>query len=119
MVDPLKDQANLDFLIPQTLRQLQILQGKANFLHCFVPEYAMKSHGFVCLIHTKIPFGWDQQAQESFDELKQALASTPLLSAPDFTQDFILYVSASKNSIAGVLVQEDNAHQGHVIYCVI
>ena len=50
------------------------------------------------------PFVWDQQAQESFDALKQALASAPLLLAPDFTRDFILYVSASENTITGVLV---------------
>ena len=47
---------------------------------------------------------WDQQAQELFDALKQALASAPLLSALDFTQEFILYVLASDNIIAGVLV---------------
>ena len=70
------------------------------------------------LLHTKIPFVWDQQAQESFDALKQALASTPLLSAPDFTRDFILYVSASEKTIVGVLVQEDDAHHEHMIYYI-
>ena len=61
---------------------------------------------------------WDQQAQESFDALKQALTSTPLLSALDFTWDFILYVSASDNAIVGVLVQEDDARHEHVIYYI-
>ena len=61
---------------------------------------------------------WDQQAQESFDALKQALASAPLLLAPDFTQDFILYVSASDNAIAEFLVQEDDARHEHVIYYI-
>ena len=98
--------------------QLQSLQGKAKFLRRFVPEYAMKSHRFICLLCTKIPFVWDQQAQESFDALKKSLASAPLLSVPDFTQDFILYVSPSNNAIAGVLVQEDDAHHEHVIYYI-
>ena len=53
-----------------------------------------------------------------FVALKQALASAPLLSAPDFTRDFILYVSASNNAIARVLVQEEDAHHEHVIYYI-
>ena len=76
-VDPLKVQAILDLPIPQTLCQLQSLQGKANFLRYFILEYAMEAHGFVRLLRTNIPFVWDQQVQESFDELKQTLASTP------------------------------------------
>ena len=103
-VDPLKFQAILDLPSPKTQHQLQSLQGKAKFLHRFVPEYETKAYGFILLLYTKIPFVLDQQAQESFDALKQALASTPLLSAPYFTQDFILYVSTSENAIAGVLV---------------
>ena len=117
-VDPLKFQAILDLPSPKTQNKLQSLQGKANFLHYFVLEYATKSYGFIHLLCTKIPFVWDQQAQESFDALKQALASTPLLSAPDFTRDFILYVSALENSISGVLVQEDDTHHEHVIYYI-
>ena len=84
-----------------------------------MPKYATKAYGFIHLLRTKIPFVWDQQAQESFDALKQALASAPLLLAPDSTRDFILYVLASDNAIAGVLVQEDDAHHGHVIYYII
>ena len=85
MVYPLKFQAILDLPPPKPRHQLQSLQGKAKFLRRFVPEYATKSHIFIHLLHTKIPFVWDQQEHESFDALKQALASAPLLSAPDFT----------------------------------
>ena len=108
-VDPLKVQAILDLPSRRTRHQLQSLQGKSNFLHRFVPEYATKAYGFIRLLHTKIPFVWDQQAQESFDALKQSLASAPLFSAPDFTQELILYVLALDNAIAKVLVQEYDA----------
>ena len=77
-----------------------------------------KIYGFIHLLCTKFPFVWDQQAQESFDALKQALTSAPLLLAPDFTWDFILYVSALENAIVGVLVQEDDACHEHVIYYI-
>jgi len=47
---------------PKTLRQLRSLQGKANFLHRFVPYYATTAHGFLWLLRSNIPFVWDDQA---------------------------------------------------------
>jgi hypothetical protein len=38
-VDPLKVEAILNFPPPSTLRQLQSLQGKENFLRRFIPNY--------------------------------------------------------------------------------
>ena len=71
----------------------------------------IKSHSFLHLLRTSIPFVWDQHVQDVFDALKKAMDSTMLLSAPNLTKDFILYVSASENAITSVLVQEDNDRQ--------
>ena len=49
-VDPLKVQAIKEVPPPQTLRQLQSLQGKANCLRCSVPDYATCTHGFLHLL---------------------------------------------------------------------
>jgi hypothetical protein len=103
-VDPLKVQAITEIPPPRNLRQLQSLQGKANFLRRFVPDYAIRAHGFLRLLHHDIPFHWDDYAQQSFDDLKAALSNAPLISAPDYNRDYILYVSASAVSVAGVLV---------------
>jgi hypothetical protein len=55
-MDPLKVQAITEIPPPQNLRQLQSLQGKANFLQRFVPDYATRAHGFLCLLRHDIPF---------------------------------------------------------------
>ena len=70
----------------------------------------------MCLLKKDTPFDWDEQAQESFDALRQALASAPVISPPDYSHDFLLYVVASMETIGMVLVQEDEALQEHVIY---
>ena len=62
------------------------------------------------------PFFWDEQAQESFDALKRALASAPLISPPDYSRNFLLYVVMSLETIGMVLVLEDEELQEHVIY---
>jgi hypothetical protein len=62
-MDPLKVQAITEIPPPQNLRQLQSLQGKANFLRRFVPDYAIRAHSFLRLLHHDIPFHWDDHAQ--------------------------------------------------------
>ena len=48
--------------------------------------------------------------------LKRALASAPVISPPDYSQDFLLYVVASMETIGMVLVQKDEELQENVIY---
>ena len=61
-------------------------------------------------------FCWDEWAEESYDALKRSLASAPVISPPDYSHDFLLYVSTSMEMIGMVLVQEDEELQEHVIY---
>ena len=68
------------------------------------------------LLKKDTTFYWDEQAQESFDALKWALASAPVISPPNYSCDFLLYVAASMETISMVLVQEDKELQEHVIY---
>jgi hypothetical protein len=117
-VDPLKVQAITEIPPPQNLRQLQSLQGKANFLRCFVPNYTICAHGFLCLLRHDIPFHWDDYAQQSFDDLKATLSNAPLISAPDYNHDYIFYVSASSVSVADILIHLGDDNHEHVIYYV-
>jgi hypothetical protein len=49
-IDPLKVQAITEIPPPWNLCQLQSLQGKANFLRHFVPDYATRAHRFPSLV---------------------------------------------------------------------
>jgi len=61
-------------------------------------------------------FIWDEEAQNAFDNLKHALTHAPLLHPPNYMKDFILYLVASNDTIAMVLVQETDDDQEHVVY---
>ena len=115
-VDPLKIEAIVNLPPPHTVLQLQSLQGKENFLHRFIANYVKLTKGFMRLLKKGVPFIWDDQAQRSFDALKRALTSTPVLQPPNYNQDFLLYLAASDSSIGMVLVQTDDDHIEHVIY---
>ena len=68
------------------------------------------------LLKKGVPFIWDDQAQWSFDVLKVALASMPVISLPSYQKDFLLYLEASDTTVGMVLVQTDDVHFEHVIY---
>ena len=90
-----------------------------NFLQRFVMNFSNLTRGFMRLLKKDPTFCWDERAQESFDALKRALASAPVISPPDYSRDFLLYVVASMETIGMVLVQEDEELQEHVIYYLI
>ena len=74
------------------------------------------TRGFIRILKKDTTFCWDERAQESFDALKRALALASMISPPNYSRDFILYVAASMETIGMVLVQEDEELQEHVIY---
>ena len=100
---------------PRNIRHLQCLKGMANFLRRFVVNFSNLTKGLMRLLKDT-PFYWDEQAQESFDALKQALASALMLSPPDYSCDFLIYVAPSMETVGMVLVQEDEELHEHVIY---
>ena len=70
----------------------------------------------MCLLKKEVHFYWDDWAQRYFEALKKALSLAPILSPPNYSKDFILYLAASEATIGMVLVQEDDSLQEHAIY---
>jgi hypothetical protein len=116
MVDPLKVKEIVQFPPPHTIPQLQSLQGKENFLWCFVANNVDITKGLMRLLKKGVPFFWDEPAQCSFDALKCSLTFSPLVSPLDYGKDFLLYLGIAESTIFMVLFQEDYALEEHVIY---
>jgi hypothetical protein len=68
------------------------------------------------LLKKDIPFYWDESTQHSFDVLKHALMTAPLLRPPNYNKYFLLYLATTKLTIGMVLVQEDHFLSEYVIY---
>ena len=61
------------------------------------------------------PFKWTQNIQESFNKLKEALTSAPVLAYPNYDKPFILETDASLKGLGTVLSQEDDEGNYHII----
>jgi hypothetical protein len=83
---------------------LQSLQGKENFLRCFIPNYVEITCGFTWLLKKDSEFVWDTIANNAFEALKLPLTQAPLLFPPDYSHDYFLYLTASDYTIGMVLV---------------
>ena len=53
--------------------------------------------------------------QETFDALKEALSTAPVLGYPDFTREFILETDASLKDLGAILSEQDKDGSIHVI----
>jgi hypothetical protein len=115
-VDPIKVEGILNLPPPSTLRQLQSLQGKENFIRRFIPNYVKITRGFTRLLKKDSKFIWDTIANNSFEALKLSLTRAPLLFPPNYSRDYFLYLVASEYTISMVLIQEDDVHDEHVVY---
>ena len=82
-------------------------------------NYAKITKYFMCSLKKGVPFIWDKISQHSFDDLKKALSSTPLLSPPNYSNYFLLYLAMVESIMGMVLVQEDDSLREHVIYYLI
>jgi hypothetical protein len=72
------------------LRQLQSLQGKANFLRRFIPNYVELMKSFTRFLKKGQEFVWDDTANKDFEALKLALTHTTLLFPPDYSRYYFL-----------------------------
>ena len=60
---------------------------------------------------------WSSDCKEAFGKLKEALTNHPVLRAPNFDREFIIYTDASNAGVGAVLCQcDDNGDQHPVSY---
>jgi hypothetical protein len=116
MVDPLKVEEIVQLPPPRTILQLQSLQGKANFLRCFITKYAKITKVFMCLLKKDVPFHWDDTTQCSLYASKHTLTTAPLRRPCNYNKDFLLYLATAESTIDMVLVQKDDLLSEYVIY---
>jgi hypothetical protein len=48
---------------------------------------------------------WDNDNLKSFEDIKEAITTTPVLISPDYSHEFIIFPFASQDTLVGVLLK--------------
>jgi hypothetical protein len=104
-VDPNKIKAMMDWSIPKTLNNLRVFLGLASYYRKFVRNYG-RIEAPLTTLTKKDAFSWTCEETQDFEQLKEAMCKSHVLTTPDFTKTFIVECDASRNGIGVVLMQE-------------
>ncbi|KAL0433909.1 UNVERIFIED_CONTAM: Transposon Tf2-11 polyprotein [Sesamum latifolium] len=80
--------------------------GLANYYRRFVKGYSEIARPMTDLLKKTETWKWTPQCQESFDNLKRAMVTDPVLALPDMSKPFVVETDASDFALGGVLVQD-------------
>ena len=91
---------------PRTPKEIKQFLGLTGYYRKFIPCFSEISRPLVKLTAKDTPFEWTPQCQSSFEMLKDALMSAPILKYPDTEKPYTIFTDASKYGWAGILTQE-------------
>ncbi|KAL0294616.1 UNVERIFIED_CONTAM: Retrovirus-related Pol polyprotein from transposon.6 [Sesamum radiatum] len=105
MSDPSKVKAIMEWRVPKNATEVRSFLGLAGYYRRFVEGFSIIAGPLTKLLRKGVAFQWTGQCQQSFDELKGRLTSTPILILPSGSGGFVVYTDVSKQGLGCVLMQ--------------
>lgn len=107
--------AIVEFPMPTNKRELRRFLGMSGYYRSFCKNFAAIVSPLTDLLSTSRRFVWTPECMEAFNAAKDLLCTAPVLSAPNFSQQFKLQVDASAVGAGAVLMQEDEGGIDHPV----
>ena len=121
--DPAKLEAVRDFpscnegrTLPNKVKRVQSFLGLCSYYRRHIQNFAMVARPLTMLIKKDAEFVWGPEQSGSFDALKQALLSAPLLTHPNYDLPMEIIPDACGYGIGAVLAQRHDGLEHPVSY---
>ena len=103
---PEKAKAVVNWPKPQTVHDVRSLLGLASYYRRFIHGFSQISGPMPELTRSNAQWRWEKAQEESFLDLKIALATAPVLRLPDFDHQFVVTTDASDVAVGAILQQD-------------
>jgi hypothetical protein len=106
-IDPKRVEAIKKLSLPRSKKDIQSFLGTINFIRRFITNFAELTKHITCMLRKNSEVRWTEEAKHSFNAIKEAIITTPVLISPNFDKEFYIFSFASKDTIADVLLQRN------------
>ena len=115
--DPEKIAAIIDIPQPTSIKEMKQFMGAVQYYGGYIRNLSSIASPLNDLTKkgTNVIAQWDFRCDEAFALVKEAMATAPVLSPPDWSQPFILYTDASNSGFGAVLAQVDEKGEEHPV----
>jgi hypothetical protein len=103
-VDPGKVKDVLDWVVPQTVKEVHSFLGLAGYYRRFIENFSKIVKPLTSFLEKGMDFSWTNARQKAFEELKKRLTTAPVLTLPDQSKRFTVYCDASRDGLGCVLM---------------
>ncbi|CAN6455286.1 unnamed protein product [Victoria cruziana] len=104
-VDKAKVETIAKLTPPSSVHEVRSFLGHVGFYRRFIQDFSKISHPLCELLAKDVSFVFSEECLRSFNRLKEALVSAPILRAPDWNLDFEIMCDASDYAIGAILGQ--------------
>ena len=113
------DKAKLDVIDklppPVNVKGIRSFLGHAGFYRRFIKDFSKIAKPLRYLSNKEAVFVFNEECLEAFNTLKAKLVSAPMITSPDWGQEFELMCDAS-DYVVGVVLRQRKGRMFHTIY---
>jgi hypothetical protein len=106
-IDPKRVEAIKNLSLPRSKKDIQSFLGTINFVRRFMVNFAEFTKHITAMLRKDSEVKWTEVARHSFNAIKEAITTTPVLISPDFSKVFYIFSFSSSNTIVAVLLQKN------------
>jgi hypothetical protein len=101
---------------PRNIKGIQSFLGHCGFSSRFIKDFSHIARPLTNLLAKDVPFEFDDACLKSFNILKEALISAPIIQPPDWSLPFKIMCDASDYDMAAVLGQTKDRKYHAIAY---